>query len=222
MARVGAACARAGRAPSSVQLVAVSKTHTPDEVAELASCGVRVFGENKVQEARAKIPLCPGHLGWHLIGHLQSNKAALAAELFELIHSVDSVKLLQALDRAGDELGRNVRVLLEVNVSGEGTKFGLPPEAVKEAVEAASGLQRIEVCGLMTMAPFAPEAEKARPHFRRLRLLRDEVEQQLGARLPELSMGMSNDFEPAVEEGATLVRIGTLLFGERGKGMITS
>lgn len=212
-----AACARAGRPLEQVRLIAVSKTHGPETVAEAVACGLRVFGENKVQEARAKIPLCPGGLDWHLIGHLQSNKAFAAAELFDVIHSVDSVKLLDLLDRAGDELGKRIRLLLEVNVSGESSKFGLAPEAVPAVLEAANARPRLEVLGLMTMAPLAPEAEKARPHFRRLRTLRDQWSQQLGVPLPELSMGMSHDFEVAIEEGATWIRVGTSLFGERAR-----
>ncbi len=212
---MAAACARAGRTADSVRLIAVSKTHGPDAVAALAACGQRVFGENKVQEARAKIPLAPSGLLWHLIGHLQSNKAFAAVELFDVIHSVDSIKLLQVLNRAGDELGRTVRVLLEVNVSGESSKFGLKPEEVPPALEAANALPRLDVLGLMTMAPLAPEAEKARPFFRRLRTLRDQWSAATGTPLPELSMGMSHDFEVAIEEGATWIRVGTALFGTR-------
>ena len=209
------ACMRAGRVRDSVQLVAVSKTHGPETVAEAVACGLRVFGENKVQEARAKIPLCAGGLSWHLVGHLQSNKAYAAVELFDLIHSVDSVKLLKHLDRAGDELGKTVRVLLEVNVSGESSKFGLKPEQVPTVLEAANALPRLEVLGLMTMAPLLVEVEKTRPYFRQLRQLRDELAVRCGTPLPELSMGMSHDFEVAVEEGATIIRVGTSLFGER-------
>lgn len=213
--RVASACVRAGRDPSSVGLVAVSKTHGPDAVAEAAAAGIRIFGENKVQEARAKIPLCPGHVFWHLVGHLQSNKAHTACELFDVIHSVDSIKLLQVIDRACDELGKTMKVLLEVNVSGEAVKYGLPPESVPAALEAANALARIEVRGLMTMPPLAPDPETTRPHFRRLRELRDRWSAELGAPLGELSMGMSGDFEVAIEEGATWIRIGTALFGAR-------
>ena len=215
--RMAAACRRAGRVPESVRLIAVSKTHGPDAVAAVAACGQPVFGENKVQEARAKIPLAPSGLLWHLIGHLQSNKAAQAVELFDVIHSVDSLKLLNVLNRAGDEQGRTVRVLLEVNVSGESSKFGLKPEEVPAVLAAANALPRVEVQGLMTMAPLAPEAEKARPYFRRLRERRDQWSAQLGTPLPELSMGMSMDFEVAIEEGATWVRVGSAIFGEREK-----
>lgn len=213
--RVAAACARAGRDPSLVGLVAVSKTHGPERVAEAAAAGLRVFGENKVQEARAKIPLCPGHLVWHLVGHLQSNKVQAACELFDQIHAIDSLKLLNLVDRACDELGKTMKVLIEVNVSGEGTKYGLRPEDVPAVLQAANGLARVEVRGLMTMAPLAPDPEKARPHFRRLRELRDRWSAELGISLPELSMGMSGDFEVAVEEGASWIRVGTALFGER-------
>lgn len=213
--RIAAACARAGRSRDTVTLVAVSKTQPPEVVAEAAALGLRVFGENKVQEARAKIPECPGHLAWHLVGHLQSNKARLAAELFEVIHSVDSEKLVRILNEAADEAGRTLRILLEVNVSGEASKFGLAPEAVPGVLEAANACPRLQVAGLMAMAPFAPEAEKARPHFARLRALRDRWAAETGTPLEELSMGMSGDFEVAIEEGASMVRIGTLLFGER-------
>jgi pyridoxal phosphate enzyme (YggS family) len=219
--RVQSACARSGRPPAAVALIAVSKTHGPEAVAEAVACGLRRFGENKVQEAGAKIPLCPGGLTWDLVGHLQSNKAYAAVALFDLIHSVDSIKLARVLDRAGDELGKRVRILLEVNVSGESSKFGLKPDEVPAVLEAANELPRLEVLGLMTMAPLAPEAEKARPHFRRLRELRDQWACQLGTPLPELSMGMSHDFDVAIEEGATCIRVGTLLFGERSRSEVT-
>ncbi len=214
-ARIAAACARAGRQRDEVELVAVSKTHPPAAVAEVAALGIRVFGENKVQEARAKIPECPGHLSWHLIGHLQSNKARWAVELFDVIHSVDSEKLVRTLDVAADAAGKTVHILLEVNVSGEGSKFGLKPDEVAGVLAVANECPRLVVDGLMTMAPFAPEAEKARPYFRQLRELRDRLVRETGSPLATLSMGMSGDFEVAIEEGATLVRIGTLLFGER-------
>jgi PLP dependent protein len=213
--RMGAACRRAGRDAASVQLVAVSKMHGPSRIREAAECGVTVFGESKVQEAGVKIPLCPTRLSWHMVGHLQRNKAGAAVELFAVIHSVDSLRLLEAIDRAGDELGRTPAVLIEVNVSGEGSKFGLPPDQVPAVLEAASKLTHVTVAGLMTMPPFAEAPEKARPHFRRLRGLRDEWRAASGFPLADLSMGMSHDFEVAIEEGATWVRIGTALFGER-------
>jgi PLP dependent protein len=213
--RLAAACARAGRAPDEVTLVAVSKTQPPEAVCEAAACGLRVFGENKVQEAAAKMPQCPSALEWHLVGHLQSNKARLAIRLFRLIHSVDSLALLERLDRMAGEEGGGVRALLEVNVAGEASKFGLPPGEVEAVLDGARALSRVEVLGLMTIPPPTAELDRARGHFRVLRELRDRLQTQSGYGLPELSMGMSYDFEAAIEEGATLVRVGTDLFGSR-------
>jgi PLP dependent protein len=215
--RIEAACARAGRDPAGVKLIAVSKTHGPDSIREAAECGLRVFGENKVQEAKSKIPLCAGNLSWHMVGHLQRNKVPDAVQLFEMIHSIDSPKLLETIDSACDDAGRNMPVLIEVNVSGESSKFGMAPEAVPEILESANRLMHVNIVGLMTMPPFAEEAEKARPHFRRLRELRDGWRAATGVALEELSMGMTHDFEVAIEEGATWIRIGTALFGERGE-----
>jgi hypothetical protein len=218
--RIASACSRSRRDPSSVLLVAVSKTHPPERVEEAASCGLRVFGENKVQEARAKIPMCPSNLAWHLVGHLQSNKIKQAVEVFEMIHSVDSLKLLEGIDRACDAAGRRMKVLLEVNVSGESSKFGLKPDDVPELISAAGRLSRIELLGLMTMPPMTEDVEKARPHFRRMRDLRDGWQSSLGVQLPELSMGMTHDFEVAIEEGSTIVRVGTAIFGERSRKLV--
>ncbi len=215
--RIAAACARAKRDPADVHLIAVSKTHPPKSVAEAARAGLMVFGENKVQEARAKIPDCPGNLSWHLVGHLQRNKVGFAVEMFDLIHSADSLRLLQAIDRAGDELGKQVKVLLEINVSGEGTKFGLKSDEVPEVLRAANELPRVEIRGLMTMPPPFDELGKVRPFFRQLRELRDRWQDETGVPLPELSMGMSHDFEIAIEEGTHWIRVGTAIFGERAK-----
>jgi hypothetical protein len=214
-ARMDAACARAGRDPGAVRLVAVSKTHPPESVAAAAACGLTVFGENKVQEAAVKIPLCPGHIEWHLVGHLQSNKVRIAVRLFRAIHSVDSADLLQRIDRIADEEGQRLRVLFEVNVSGEGSKFGLVPEALPAVLKSAEGLRRVEPVGLMTIPPASDDPARARGFFRRLRELRDRCRADTGFELPELSMGMSHDFEIAVEEGATYVRVGTDIFGPR-------
>ncbi len=214
-ARMAQACARAGRDPSEVRLVAVSKTHPPEAVAEAARAGQRVFGENRVQEAAAKIPQCPGHLEWHLVGHLQANKVRPAVQLFRVIHSIDSEDLLRRVDRISDEAGVRPEVYLEVNVAGEASKNGLAPEAVAPVLEAARGLARVEVRGLMTIPPVCEEAERARRYFRDLRMLRDRLSSATGFALPELSMGMSHDFEIAIEEGATWVRVGTDLFGAR-------
>lgn len=213
--RMAAACARAGRRADEVQLVAVSKTYGADRVREAAACGLRIFGENKVQEAEAKIPECPGTASWHLIGHLQSNKAARAVALFDQIHSVDSLKLLERLEAAAAAEGKRLPVLLEVNVAGESSKFGLRPEGVPDVLAHAGALEYTHIAGVMTMPPLTPDAERARQFFRRLRELRDEWSAQFGLPLAELSMGMSHDFEVAIEEGATWVRVGTALFGER-------
>ena len=207
--RIEGAARRAGRSPGEVTLVAVSKTVEPERVEEALAAGLTLFGESKVQEARAKIPLVSGRAHWHLIGHLQTNKARDAVALFDMIHSVDSVKLAAELDKWAGRLGKTLPVLLEINVSGESSKFGLKPEDLDGALGQISALARIEVQGLMTIAPFSAEPEKARPWFRRLRELRD----RLG--LPRLSMGMTHDFEVAIEEGSTLVRVGTAIFGER-------
>lgn len=213
--RIAAACARAGRDPAGVTLVAVSKTHPPEAVNAMARLGFCDFGENKVQEARAKIPECNSRLRWHMIGHLQTNKARDAVRLFSMIHSVDSLKLAQELEKHAAAQSRRVPILLEVNVAGEANKFGLKPEETVDAALAVNALPRLELRGLMTMAPDADDAEKSRPHFRRLVEIKRRVEERLGAPLPDLSMGMSGDFEVGIEEGATLVRIGTALFGER-------
>lgn len=210
--RIVAACEKAGRPRDSVRLLAVSKTKPPEAVREAVECGLRSFGENRVQEAQSKIPLCPDGLEWHLIGHLQSNKAKVAVRLFQMIHSVDSLKLLQALEAHAD---MTLPVLLQVNVSGEAAKFGMKPDRVAEVIEAANQMQKVEVHGLMTIPPFSPDPERTRIHFSALRVLRDRLQDETGTPLPELSMGMSHDLEIAIEEGSTCVRIGTDLFGSR-------
>ncbi|MDR2849793.1 MAG: YggS family pyridoxal phosphate-dependent enzyme [Verrucomicrobiota bacterium] len=216
-ARIAAACAKTGRKPDTVEIIGVTKTHGPDVVREAWEAGIRLFGENKVQEAAWKIPESVGGPEWHLIGHLQRNKVRHALELFSVIHSVDSVRLLEQLERDADESGRRPEILLEVNVSGESSKDGLPPGQVPEVIEAALGCRNLTLTGLMTMAPFSPDPEHARPVFARLRTCRDQWEQAFGIGLPNLSMGMSNDYLVAVEEGATWVRLGTVLFGHRPK-----
>ncbi|MDI6773914.1 MAG: YggS family pyridoxal phosphate-dependent enzyme [Verrucomicrobiota bacterium] len=213
--RLAAACARANRDPAGVRIVAVAKTFGPEAIAEALACGLRVFGESRVQEAGHKIPLCPGDAEWHMVGHLQRNKAKDAVSLFRMIHSVDSLRLLEAIDRAAEAQGVMMPVCIEVNVSGEGSKFGVAPEATRELIEQANRFMRASVVGLMTIPPFSREAEDARPFFRRLRELRDSLRAATGTALDELSMGMSDDFEAAVAEGATWVRLGTALFGPR-------
>lgn len=213
--QIAAACARAGRAAESVRLLAVSKTYGPEAVRAAADAGQRRFGENRVQEAAAKIPECPGRLEWHLIGHLQGNKAAAAARLFDWVHAVDSAKLLEALDREAGAAGRTLQALVQVNVSGERSKSGLAPEAAPAVLALGNRLRNVQVCGLMTIPPLAEDPEKARPFFRRLRELRDGWAAELGLELPELSMGMTHDLAVAIEEGATFVRVGTGIFGAR-------
>lgn len=214
-ARIAAACGRANRDRASVTLLAVSKGVAPALIDEALALGQVFFGESKVQEAKAKIPQCSSRARWQMIGHLQSNKCRDAVQLFEMIQSVDSVVLAEELNKAADKQGRTLPILLEVNVAGEGTKFGFKPEAVLEQIAIINALPRVVIHGLMTIAPWSTNAERVRPHFRRLRELKTEAEQRLGAPLPDLSMGMSGDFEVAIEEGATLVRIGTALFGAR-------
>jgi len=207
--RIRSAAERAGRRPEDVTLVAVSKTVEPERLEAALVAGQTLFGESRVQEAKAKIPLVSGRARWHMIGHLQTNKAREAVALFEVIHSVESLKLAAELSKCAERLGKTQAILLEVNVSGEASKFGLKPEDLEFTLTEINRLPRLEVQGLMTIAPFAEEREKARPYFRRLRELRDSLS------LRELSMGMTHDFEVAIEEGATLVRVGAAIFGER-------
>lgn len=213
--RIGAACARAGREPGSVGLLAVSKTQPPEAVSEAAALGLTLFGENKVQEAKTKIPLCPGRLRWHMIGHLQSNKCRDAVELFEMVQGVDSLHLAEELNKRAEQAAKHLPILLEVNIVGEASKFGYPPERLLAELSQLNALPRLELHGLMTIPPWTPDPEKVRPVFRQLRELKQRCEESLGAPLPHLSMGMSGDFEVATEEGATLVRIGAALFGPR-------
>jgi pyridoxal phosphate enzyme (YggS family) len=213
--RIAAACERAGRDPAEVLLVGVSKTHPPETIDEALSAGLRTFGESRVQEAAAKIPLCAGNSEWHLIGHLQRNKVRPALELFDMLHGVDSIRLIEALASAVAESGHCPDLLLEVNVAGESSKFGFAPEEVPEALRIASELGGLAVRGLMAIPPFVEEPEAARPYFRKLAQVREQCQDMTGLWLPQLSMGMSNDFEVAVEEGATIVRVGTALFGPR-------
>ena len=213
--RIAAAVEKAGRSTDDVQLIAVSKKQDAEKVRAAFDAGQPIFGESKVQEARAKIPLLPSAVRWHFIGHLQKNKIRHALPLFEMFHSIDSLALAQDVQRIADEEGVRPRVLLEVNVAGEGSKFGFAPAKLKEEMEALLQLGRLEIEGLMTIPPFAPEAEDSRRYFVQLRELRDELERDFAMRLPQLSMGMSGDYEIAIEEGATYVRVGTAIFGER-------
>ncbi len=216
---IAQAAARSGRDRSDIELVAVSKTHPPEAVQEALDAGQVLFGESRVQEARAKIPVLPARVRWHFIGHLQKNKVRHALPLFELFHGIDSLELAGDVNRIAEEAGAFPRVLIEVNVAGESTKFGFTPARVREQMEALLALPRLQIEGLMTIAPFAAEAEASRPYFVALRELRERLQAEFRVPLPRLSMGMSGDFAVAIEEGATLVRVGTAIFGKRsGKG----
>ncbi len=211
------AARRAGRDPGKIKLVAVSKTVELARIREAIKAGVTILGENYVQEAREKIEEIGHGVQWHMIGHLQKNKAKHAVTLFDYIHSIDGIALAQEIDRRAAQKAKMVRALVEVNLSGEASKFGIGSERVVDLIHHLASLKHISIEGLMTMPPYFDEPEKARPYFIRLRELRDRVQKEgiEGVRMDELSMGMSGDFEVAIEEGATMVRVGTAIFGER-------
>ena len=218
-ATVAAACAKAGRRPEDVEIVAVTKTHGPEVVREAWEAGLGIVGENKVQEAAWKQPLSVSGPEWHLIGHLQKNKVRHALALFATFHSVDSIALIDRIEMIAQETGARPNILLEVNMSGERSKDGMRPVDVPAAVARALACSNLSLEGFMTMAPFTPEdkIEETRPVFAGLRELRDAMEAEFGVSLPRLSMGMTNDYRIAVEEGATWIRLGTVLFGARPK-----
>ena len=218
LARIEAACERALRDPTDVRLVAVTKTVEVPAIVEAIEAGVTCIGENRVQEAGRKFTPELPPVEKHLVGHLQTNKAGKALELFDMIQSVDSVRLARELSRVCSNKGCSIDVLVEVNTSGEESKYGLPPDEVVEAIEDMADLPGLNVVGLMTVGAFLPDPEDVRPCFRRLRAIRDEVEERVipGVSMDHLSMGMTNDFEVAIEEGATIVRVGRAIFGERG------
>lgn len=213
--RIAAAADRSSRAPSEITLVAVSKNHPAERISEAVEAGQTVFGENRVQEALVKIPRLPGSLRWHLIGHLQSNKVRKALPHFDLIHGVDSPDLARDIERIAAEEGLFPRILLEVNVSGESSKHGFSPDSLEHHLEELLAMPRLQIEGFMTMAPLAADPEASRPHFRSLRALRDRLANRAGIPFSVLSMGMSGDYEVAVEEGATIVRVGSAIFGGR-------
>jgi len=213
---VAATAASCGRQPEEVKLVAVSKTFSNEDILAAYACGQRRFGENKVQELEQKAGSLPPDIEWHLLGHLQSNKAVKAIQCATCIHSVDSIKLIRRLDRLAGEAGKKQKILLEVNISGEASKFGSSAENETLAMaEAAANAANLELTGLMTMAPYETGEAELRRIFGALRQLRDKIEKILNIRMPELSMGMSGDFPAAIAEGATLVRIGSAIFGKR-------
>jgi len=214
--RIAAAAGRAGRDPESVTLVGVGKTVPPDRILEAVQAGLADLGENRVQEARDKAPLLPGTVRWHLVGHLQANKANHAARLFQVVHSIDSVETLERLERAAEREGRRMTAMAQVNLAGEATKSGARTEDLDRILETAAGLRSVALTGLMILPPYDPDPGRSRPFFRRLRELLHETQgRHPGLSLRHLSMGMTEDFEVAIEEGATMVRVGRALFGER-------
>lgn len=217
--RIVDAVRRSGRPAGSVKLVAVSKTRPLARILEAYSAGLTVFGENYVQEAEGKIPELPG-AEWHMIGRLQGNKVRRAVALFPWIQTADSARRLREISRCASESGKTVRLLIEVNLGGEGSKGGADPGDLRAILDASVGLPGVRVEGFMAIPPFSTDPERSRPHFARLRELRDALAREIpGAALGELSMGMSNDFEQAIGEGATMVRVGTAIFGSRqGRG----
>ena len=216
--RIAVACQRSGRRQEDVTLVAISKTFPPESIREAYEAGLRDFGENRVQEAKAKRPLLADlRITWHLVGHLQANKAKAARELFHWVHSVDSFRLAQKLDQAAASCGGRLPVLLEVNLGGEESKAGVGEPVIIQLAEQIGQLATLEVRGLMVIPPFFEDAEQVRPYFQRLRELAHQIDSRNIAHvaMQELSMGMSHDFEVAIEEGATLIRVGTAIFGSR-------
>jgi pyridoxal phosphate enzyme (YggS family) len=214
--RIEKAARRVGRDPAEIKLVAVSKTVEAARVEEAIEAGVSILGENYVQEAQKKIEEIGKLVAWHFIGHLQSNKARYAVRLFDMIHSIDSLTLAQELNRRAEQAGQVAKVMIEVNISGEATKFGTDEEKVFSIVRGILNLSHLSLEGLMTMPPYFDLAEMSRPYYTKLRALKERMVRE-GIPMKELSMGMSNDFEIAIEEGATYVRVGTAIFGERKK-----
>jgi pyridoxal phosphate enzyme (YggS family) len=214
-AAIAAAAGRAGRDAAAVRLVAVSKTVDLERLRAAIAAGQRLFGENYLQEAKTKIEALGDGISWHLVGHLQTNKAKGAVELFDLIHAVDRLKLARALEAAAARLDKVQDILIQVNQGGEETKSGVAPEAAPELLQEVARLPHLRVLGLMTMPPWFADPEAGRPYFQALRELRERLRDLSGLPLPELSMGMSGDYQVAVEEGATLVRVGTAIFGVR-------
>ncbi len=215
--RISAAALRSGRDPKSVRLMAVTKTVSDDRIQSAIEAGIEIIGENYVQEAKRKIELMGKRAEWHLIGHLQTNKAKYAVRLFDMIHSVNRLSLAEELNRRAAAAGTVCRVLIEVNLGGEDSKSGAPPGEAPVLIRTVAAMPNLSIRGLMTMAPWYDDPEKARPCFAGLRALRDRVaaENIPNVTLQELSMGMTDDFEVAVEEGSTIVRIGRAIFGER-------
>lgn len=217
--KISSSAVKAGRNPQDVKLVAVTKTIALPEIVEAVKSGVMILGENRVQEAKEKISELRTQnsdliIQWHLIGHLQKNKAKTAVQLFDLIHTMDSIELADEVNKQAGKMNKTQRVLVQVKLSDEATKHGVLEKDIMKLLEAVSVMRNLRLEGLMTIPPFFDDPKLARPYFRRLKEMREEASAK-GFNLPELSMGMSNDFEVAIEEGATMVRIGTAIFGER-------
>jgi pyridoxal phosphate enzyme (YggS family) len=213
--QIADAATKSRRSAGDVQLVAITKTNPAEKVREAIEAGQTLFGESRVQEARAKVPDLPSTARWHFVGHLQKNKIRHALPLFEMFHSIDSLALAQEMNRIAGEEGLHPRVLLEINVAGEGSKFGFAPDKLRQQMEQLLELPGLSILGLMTIPPLSEEADASRKYFVQLRELRDRLEPEFRVDLSQLSMGMTNDFPIAIEEGATLVRVGTAVFGER-------
>jgi len=215
--RIAAAAARVNRVPDSIKLLAVTKTVSPSAIAQALDAGVTMLGENYVQEAKEKIAVMEKRVQWHMIGHLQTNKAKYAVNLFDYIHSVDRPELAEEINKRARLAGRKINILIEVNVSGEKTKNGIPAIRSVDLIKNISPLENVSIKGLMTMAPYSDNPEKSRPYFSELKNLQKKIIQEgiTGILMEELSMGMTDDFEIAIEEGATIVRIGRAIFGER-------
>jgi hypothetical protein len=213
--KIKKATLKTNRNPEEIKLVAVTKTATIEQIKEAISAGVKIIGENKVQEAKEKYQILSADIDWHLVGHLQTNKVKYAIEIFDLIHSVDSIKLAKEIDKRSLQFGMITNVLVEVNVSGEETKYGIKAEELEPFLKEISEFSRIKVRGLMTIAPIAEDKEEVRPYFRKLRKLFEKIkiENMKNIRMDYLSMGMTEDFEVAIEEGANMVRIGRGIFG---------
>ena len=215
--RIAAAALKCGRDPDSIKLLAVTKTIPTEYIIKAIDAGITMLGENYVQEARDKIAAIGSRAHWHMIGHLQTNKAKYVVTLFDYVHSVDRMELAQELDKRAGLINRKLNVLIEVNVSGEKSKSGIPADDAPALIKQIAGLENLAMRGLMTMAPYSNNPENARPYFSALRNLRDNISRQQisGIQMEELSMGMTDDFEVAIEEGATIIRIGRAIFGKR-------
>ena len=215
--RIVSAAVKCGRNPDSIKLLAVTKTIPTEYIIKAIDAGITMLGENYVQEAKDKIAAIGSRAGWHMIGRLQTNKAKYAVVLFDYVHSVDRLELAQELDKRAGLINRRLNILMEVNISGEKSKSGVPADDAPALIKQIAGLENLAVCGLMAMAPYSNNPENVRPYFSALRNLRDNISHQRipGIQMEELSMGMTDDFEVAIEEGATIVRIGRAIFGER-------